>query len=253
MDICRLSNVTVEIPLFPPHERTLKSSLIKGIAAGMTGRVITKSKKISSVQALSDITFTINSGDRIGLIGHNGAGKSTFLRLLSGIFKPSSGEFYLPKPFTPLLDKSFIVSTELTGYSACKAHYLFERGNLKGFDGFLEDVLFFSDIGEFIRMPISGYSEGMKTRLIFSILTYFQHDLLAMDEGLGTGDQSFIDKATDRFVDYVNKAGTLVLASHNNAMLKDFCDIGIVFDQGSMVFSGDLDDALDYYDEVVNQ
>ena len=128
-----------------------------------------------------------------------------------------------------------------------KAHYLLVQGNLKGFADVCESVVQFSGLGDFIHLPIKTYSEGMAARLLFSILTAFSHECLAMDEGFGAGDFNFYEQAQQRLHDFIDTAGTLLLASHSEALLRQFCQRGLVFDQGSIVFDGPLAEALAYY------
>jgi len=186
-------------------------------------------------------------GERVALIGHNGAGKSTFLKLISGIYTATSGRFQRQIRVFPMIQKSFITSPELSGLQAIKAHYLMVQGNLRGFDGFCDGVIEFSGLGDFIHLPIKTYSEGMAARLLFSMLTAFSHECLAMDEGFGAGDFSFYEKAQQRMQAFIEQAGTLFLASHSDALLKQFCQRGLVFDQGSIAFDGPLDQALSFY------
>lgn len=146
-----------------------------------------------------------------------------------------------------MIHKSFITSPELSGIQAIKAHYLMMKGSLSGFDAFSHEVTDFSGLGDFIHLPIKTYSEGMSARLLFSILTSSTHQCLALDEGFGAGDSSFYQKAQLRLQSFIDKAGTLLLASHSDSLLKQFCHRGLVFCQGSIVFDGPLEDALAFY------
>ena len=146
-----------------------------------------------------------------------------------------------------MIHKGFITSPELSGLQAIKAHYLLVHGHLRGFDEFCEDVIGFSGLGDFIHLPVKTYSQGMAARLLFAVLTGGSHDCLAMDEGFGAGDTSFYDKAQDRMDRFLSSAGTLLLASHSDELLRRFCRRGLVFDSGRLVFAGPLENALDYY------
>ena len=146
-----------------------------------------------------------------------------------------------------MLSPSFIVSEVLTGIDSAKAHYLFRYGNLKGFENYLNDIVEFSGLGDFIALPIKTYSEGMKSRFIFSILTFDKHEFLALDEGIGTGDNSFYQKAEKRMKEFIANAGTLVFASHSPDLLNKFCSRGLVFSCGNIVYDGKLNDALNFY------
>jgi lipopolysaccharide transport system ATP-binding protein len=195
------------------------------------------------------VSCRICSGERIALIGHNGAGKSTFLKLVSGIYKATSGRFRSHVTVHPMIQKSFIASPELSGVQAVKAHYLLVNGNLRGFEHFLDEVVAFSGLGDFVHLPVKGYSEGMAARLLFSVLTGFQHECLALDEGFGAGDSQFHERAQERMRAFVDGAGTLIMASHSDDLLRQFCQRGLVFDQGRIVCDTDLESALEYYHE----
>mgnify|MGYP001434519971 FL=1 len=146
-----------------------------------------------------------------------------------------------------MLQKTFLTSTELSGIDACKAHYLLHNHSLIGFELFLNEIIDFSGLGSYISLPIKTYSEGMSARLIFSILTSSPHDCLAIDEGFGTGDADFCDRAEERMKQFMESAATLFLASHSEELLKQFCNRGIVFRHGSIAYDGPLDAALNYY------
>ncbi len=199
------------------------------------------------IEALRGVSCTIKHGERIALIGHNGAGKSSFLRLISGIYHPTSGSLKTNCNVFPMIQRSFITSPDLSGFQAVKAQYLLQHRSLRGFDSFLEEVLDFSGLGDFIHLPLKGYSEGMASRLLFAILTSGSHDCLALDEGFGAGDARFFERAQERFREFIASTGTLVLASHSDSLLRQFCDRGIVFEEGKIVFDGNLNDSLSYY------
>ena len=247
--VALFQNAVLEIPIHTSSLRTLKRSLLSGLTGGQLAR---RGRSVR-VRALDGLNLTINHGDRLALIGHNGAGKSTFLRVLAGILTPTGGHWHLPKPFTPLIDKSFVVEPQLSGYQAAKAHYLLHTNSLKGFDVFLADVAEFSELNDFLQLPLQGYSDGMKTRLLFAMHTYFNHDLLALDEGIGAGDRAFVDRAAKRLKHFLSSSGTLVIASHSEPMLRSFCTKGLVFVKGNIVHIGEIDEALSYYHQSINE
>ena len=242
--ICHAENISLEIPIITKADRSLK----KGFIRSMTGGKVSRNNGLTIIKALSNLNLTIYSGERIGLIGHNGAGKSSFIRLVSGIYEQTSGVLKCPVKAFPMLQKSFIVSDSLTGIDEAKARYLLLNNNLKNFKIFLDDIKNFSGLGDYISLPIKTYSSGMCARLIFALLTYDSHDFLALDEDIGTGDATFYDKAEKRLTNFINKAGTLIIASHSSELLKKFCNRGLVFSEGSIIYDGKLEDALDFYD-----
>jgi ABC-type polysaccharide/polyol phosphate transport system ATPase subunit len=240
-----LQNVSLEFPVYSTETRSLKHALMRSV----TGGNLRRQRLGASVVALSEINLEVFHGERVALIGHNGAGKSSFLRLVSGIYAPSSGAFKAYCAVYPMIQKAFLTSPELSGKMAIKGHYLLMNGNLRGFQEFYEDVVSFSGLGDYVRLPVKTYSDGMAARLLFSLLTGLRHDCLALDEGIGAGDSSFYEKAEQRLEEFVSSAGTLLLASHSDQLLQRFCTRGLVFDQGRIVFDGPLADALNHYHE----
>ena len=238
-----LNQVSLDIPVLTTETRSIKSSLIRSV----TGGRLSRSRGGAVVTALQDVSLHIRQGGRVALIGHNGAGKSTFLRLIAGIYKHTSGYFKAHVPVFPMIHKGFITSSELSGSQAIKAHYLLINGSLRGFEEFEDDVVTFSGLGDFIHLPVKTYSQGMAARLLFAVLTGSRHECLAMDEGFGAGDTSFYEKAQERMAQFLSSAGTLLLASHSDELLRRFCHRGLVFDGGRLVFSGPLENALEYY------
>jgi lipopolysaccharide transport system ATP-binding protein len=241
--VLELQDVWLRIPVRTTETRTLKSFLVRSV----TGGVLKRSAGGAVIEALRGINCTIRHGERVALIGHNGAGKSTFLRLVSGVYHASSGLFRAACPVYPMIQKSFITAPDLSGIQAAKAHFLLQHGNLRGFQGFLDEVLDFSGLGDYIHLPVKGYSEGMASRLLFSLLTSGSHDCLALDEGIGAGDARFFERAQQRLTDFISSAGTLLLASHSDDLLRQFCMRGLVFSEGQVVYDGDLAAALSYY------
>ncbi len=241
-----MSDVSLSIPVCCLENRSL-SKRVANKVINITGGKLSQSNNGTNVIALNNINLTIMKGDRVGLIGHNGSGKSSFLRLVSGIYIPTSGNINMSVDVYPMLQKSFLTSSELSGVDACKAYYLLNNHSLSGFDAFLNEIIDFSGLGSYMTLPIKTYSEGMSARLIFSILTSSPHECLAIDEGFGTGDADFCDRAEERMKQFMESAATLFLASHSEELLKQFCDRGIVFSHGSIAFDGPLDAALNYY------
>ncbi len=236
----------LDIPVEGVGSRSLKSVLVGGLTGGLLNR---KRGGLLAVQALSDLNFTINKGERVALLGHNGAGKSTLLRLLSDVYTPTHGRIRRFGKVAPLINKSFWVDTDLSGHHAARAQYLLNCNTMVGFNDFLNELVSFTELADFINLPIRTYSDGMKTRLQFGLLTAFRHDALALDEGMGTGDQWFLSKARKRLALFLGEVGTLILASHSRDLLSQFCTRGLVLQHGRLVFDGPLDEAFANYQE----
>lgn len=240
-----LIKATVKISINSRETKSIKKALIKTF----TGGSLRKTKDGGEVYALDKVSCEIEKGEKVALIGHNGAGKSTFLRLISGIYEPSAGKVNRYCKVHPMIQKNFITGPDLSGVQAVKGHYLLTHQTLRGFEKFLNEIVEFSELGDFIHMPMKSYSEGMSARLLFSLLTSESHECLALDEGFGTGDAKFFERAQRKLERFINESGTLVLASHSEALLKQFCARGLVFRKGKIAFDGKLDDALTYYHE----
>ena len=241
-----IKDISLSIPIYQIENRSFAKKFTKKVI-NITGGSLEQSKNKTSIIALNNINLNIMKGERVALIGHNGSGKSSFLRLISGIYLPTSGNINVFVDVYPMLQKTFLTSSELSGVDACKAHYLLNNYSLEGFESFLSEIIEFSGLGSYISLPIKTYSEGMSARLVFSILTSSPHDCLAIDEGFGTGDADFYDKAEERMKEFMESAATLFLASHSEELLKQFCNRGIVFSHGSIAYDGPLDAALNYY------
>ncbi len=241
-----IKDLSLAIPIYNSECRSLTKKFANKVM-NMTGGALDQSKNRTNIIALNNISLAIMKGERVGLIGHNGSGKSSFLRLISGIYLPTTGNINVLVDVYPMLQKTFLTSSELSGIDACKAHYLLKNHCLLGFESFLNEIIEFSGLGSYISLPIKTYSEGMSARLVFSILTSSPHDCLAIDEGFGTGDADFCDRAEERMKQFMESAATLFLASHSEELLKQFCNRGIVFSHGSIAYDGPLDAALNYY------
>ena len=204
----------------------------------------------SKLLILKNINVFINKGDRIGLIGANGSGKSTILKLLSGIYKPSEGRI-MGDYFYPMIIRDLNVSEDLSGIDAAKAFFYQHSLGQLGYNlfDFILDIEENCRIGKYFSRPIKYYSEGMRTRLIFSLLTSVRlSENLAIDEGFGTGDKKFALQAEEKLEHFLGSEGSLLLASHSDGLLKQFCKRGWVMKEGRLIFDGPLNEALSFYD-----
>lgn len=238
-----LEKVSLKIPIYNENNlpKTFKNNFIGG-------KLIRENKSLTNVLALDKISYTVNEGDRLGVLGHNGAGKTSFLKVISGIYLPTSGKFSSNLNIFPLISKSFFTPPSASGYVASKAHYLMFNENENGLDEFIEEVKVFSEVGDYFYLPIKTYSPGMRTRLLFTLLTSLSAECLVIDEGLGAGDKKFREMAQFKFNNMIKNTGTLVFASHNSKLLKDLCSKGIVLNKGKIVFEGDISSAINFYE-----
>jgi lipopolysaccharide transport system ATP-binding protein len=189
----------------------------------------------------------LKDGDRVGLVGHNGAGKSTLLRVLSGVFVPTSGNASIQGSVGSLIDMSLGINPEASG-----RENIFLRGALLGFSkGEMKEkfheVLDFSELGEFIEMPLRTYSSGMQLRLAFAVSTIVRPEILLMDEWLSVGDEGFKAKASERLSRVVDASKILVLASHSRELLEKVTNRIIWLEHGAIRMQGSTQDITPLY------
>ncbi len=239
------NNVSVDFPIYNASGRSLKKRLMSVATSGQIGadpqgRVV--------VRALEGLTFQLHDGDRVGLLGHNGAGKSTLLRLLSGVYAPSSGTAKVDGVVGSLLDISLGIDHEATG-----RENIFIRGALLGMtrgqvNSQLEDIIDFSELGDFIDMPVRTYSTGMHLRLAFAVSTVVRPQILLMDEWLSVGDENFKHKAEARMSEVVQSTNILVIASHSRELILHTCNRVIWLEHGKIRMDGEPDQVcLSYF------
>jgi ABC-type polysaccharide/polyol phosphate transport system ATPase subunit len=207
-----------------------------------------KSKNLTTFWALKDISFEINRGEIVGILGKNGAGKSTLLKILSRITYPTSGKIVLRGSLSSLLEVGTGFNPELTG-----GENIYLNGAIMGMskaeiDKKFSSIVSFSEIENFIDTPVKRYSSGMYTRLAFSVAAHLEPDLLIIDEVLAVGDNDFQKKCIQKMTDFANEGRTILFVSHDLKAVKSFCTKGIVLHKGTIVFNGDIADALKYYD-----
>lgn len=229
-----------------------KDRSLKSLAARML-KFSAKNNTVDDIHALKNITVRIQEGERVGLLGHNGAGKSTFLKTIAGLYPISSGLLSVQGDIRSLFDLSMGFEPDATG----RENILY-RGLLLGLNPrFMKDkedeIVTFADLGEFIDYPIKTYSAGMQVRLAFAISTCVGGDILLLDEVVGAGDANFMAKARNRINYLIDQAKILVFASHDYSALSNFCQRGLVFDHGKIVFDGNIERAISEYKKIVER
>ena len=231
MTSIKAENLTIYYPIFGSSSRSFKKTLIRAA----TGGKIANDAHGINICAIDNISFSFRVGERLGLVGHNGAGKSTLLRALAGVYAPSSGSLVVKGSIVSLLDISLGLDEEFTGYEN-----IFMRCILMGIaksevHKHIDDIIEFSELGEYIRMPMRTYSTGMSLRLAFSICTTFPADIILMDEWLAVGDADFSKKAETRLMEFINKSSILVLASHDAGQVQKICTRVLTMDHGRII------------------
>ena len=206
-------------------------------------------KKLSNftVKALDCVNITIKKGDRVGLLGRNGSGKSTFLRSLAGVYIPDSGLLTINSPVGSLFELNVGTDEDATGYENIPLLMASRQIKLSKYDEVVKDIEDFTELGDALNRPLRTYSQGMKLRIAFAIATFKQNNqILLMDEVINVGDKQFRKKSDNRIKKMMNKAGSLVLASHSAAILKTHCSRGIIFEEGKIIFDGSINEAINY-------
>jgi lipopolysaccharide transport system ATP-binding protein len=203
--------------------------------------------KQTSINILNNINLNIRDGDRVGLLGHNGAGKTSLLKIIAGIIEPTSGSVQVNGKVVSLLNSNSGINMDYSGYDNIYMR-LYLMGKKKNeIDGVIKKIIDFSELGEFIHMPIKTYSSGMYTRLIFSINTFFNAEILLMDEFIGLADKNFIKKGEKKINEIIKNSNNLVLATHSKELIKRFCNRVIILSAGTNVFYGATKVGLEIY------
>ena len=183
----------------------------------------------------------------MALLGANGAGKTTLLRVLAGIFEPTRGAVETDGRISALLDATLGLNPEATGRENIILRGMYMDMHPKQMGRHAEEIIEFTELGDYIDMPTRTYSSGMMVRLAFAISTCVPPEILVMDEWLSAGDARFLDKARKRMVDFVNQSSILVLASHSMDLLLEWCKTGILLDHGHIVAAGPITDVVAAY------
>lgn len=204
-------------------------------------------KKNKPKLALSNITLKINNGDKLGVIGLNGAGKSTFLKMISGILPPTSGSVTIDGIINSLIDPSLGMDLNQSGLANIRNRLLFQGYTIREINSCVDEIINFCDIGDAIYQPVRTYSTGMFLRLSFSIATQFFPDILVLDEIIGAGDIQFRERANKRINKFIERSNILVLSTHDLAAVEKFCNRAILLRDGEIIYDGKPNLAVEIY------
>ena len=215
-------------------------------------KLVTRKLHYNEFWALTDVSFEVEEGERLGILGFNGAGKSTLLKVIAGVLKPTKGKVSVKGVIAPLLELGAGFDMNYTGaeniylYGATKGYsrkYIEERYN---------EIVEFSELGEFIDVPVKNYSSGMRARLGFAIATAVDPEVLILDEVLSVGDAKFRIKSENKIKSMFDKGVTVLFVSHNTAQVRRLCTKAILLDHGKIIANGDVNEVCDIYDQRVN-
>lgn len=202
-------------------------------------------------RALDNINLNIQKGDKIGILGRNGAGKSTLLRVLAEIYKPNIGITSTKGNISSLFDIGLGLNPEATGYENIITICILKGMKYSQAKELIDDIADFTELHDYLAKPIRVYSSGMAMKLAFGIATAGTPDILLVDEVIGVGDGKFMQKATARLQKLLQNSNILVLTSHDNNVIRKFCDKAIVLDAGKVVYNGDVETAIAFYDNIL--
>ena len=209
-----------------------------------------KGSFLGSVDASQDLSFEIKKGEAVAFLGRNGAGKSTTLKMVTGVTHPTSGEIRVEGRVSALLELTAGFDSQLTGREniSLRGQILgLNRSEIKELE---PDIIDFAELGLYIDQPMRTYSSGMKARLGFAFAVAIDPEILVVDEALSVGDRAFQKKCIDRIREIMmDENVTVLFVTHTSSTAKEFCSRGIVLDKGTKVFDGTIDDATTYYEE----
>jgi len=239
--ILTVDNVSIKYRLTEQKVDDLKDYLIK---------FFKRELRYKEFLALQNVSFSLNKGDRLAIMGMNGAGKSTLLKVIAGVLKASEGKVVKRGKVVPLLELGAGFDMQYTGSENI---YLYGAmlGYSKAFlDEKYDEIVEFSELGEFIHTPVKNYSSGMKARLGFAIATVVEPDILILDEVLSVGDVKFRKKSEKKIMDMFDKGVTVLFVSHNEQQVKQICNKAILLEHGKLTASGTVDQVFNQYKKV---
>ena len=237
--VVSVEHVTMEFKITKDKIDTLKEYVI---------RTLTRNKKEKEkVRVLDDITFKVHKGDKLGILGFNGAGKSTLLKILAGIYEPTSGNIQIKGKVAPLLELGAGFDKNYTGRNNIYLNGAFLSMDKDFLDKKFDEIVEFSELGEYIEYPVKNYSSGMRAKLGFSIATLVEPDILIVDEILSVGDIKFRKKSSQKIDEMMADGVTVLLVSHSIGQIRKICDKCIWIDNGKLIMQGDADDVCDAY------
>jgi lipopolysaccharide transport system ATP-binding protein len=225
-----IQNLTVDFPIYGTSGRSLKRTIAKSVTGGA---IISNSENIN-VRALDNISLDFSDGDRVALVGHNGSGKSTLLRVIAGIYEPTFGKVITEGKIVSLLDIFLGMSEEATGYENIITRGLVMGMTIGEMKMLADEIADFAGIGDYLNMPMRTYSSGMAIRLAFATSTCFDADIILMDEWLSVGDDDFRKKSLSRLNKFIDKAKIVVIASHEQELIKNFSNRTIYLKHGHL-------------------
>jgi ABC-type polysaccharide/polyol phosphate transport system ATPase subunit len=246
-----LENVRVDFPIYGAQQRSLRTAIVQRATGGLIHRGGRQKERVV-VRALSDVSLRLEEGDRLGLIGHNGSGKSTLLKVIAGIYEPIVGTRVVEGRVTPLFDMMPGLDPEDTGYENILTSGMLLGMSRDQVESKIPEIEEFSELGEYLALPMRTYSAGMTTRLGFALVTALEPGVLLMDEGFGAADLRFTERAAQRMDEFIGRSRIIVLTSHSEGMIKSMCNKAGLMHEGQLRALGPVDDIIEQYQSMVH-
>ena len=232
--------VTVELPVFSARTRSLRKAFVHRGTGGLVGA----DGGTLTVRALDGVSLAFGDGDRVGVLGGNGAGKTTLLRVLAGVYEPTAGRVWTDGRIGSLLDVTLGFDDEASGHENIVTCGLLVGLSLAEVRERAGEIAAFTELGDYLAMPVHTYSTGMRFRLGFAVCTSFEPEILLMDEWMMVGDRAFLEKSYRRLEAFAGGAGVVVLVSQDPEMLRRVCSTAVLLDAGRVRASGALEEVL---------
>lgn len=239
-----LRDVSIEFPIYQGSNRSLKKALLGAGTGGSLGR---DGGNRVCVRALDRMTLDLQHGDRVGLVGPNGAGKTTLLRVLAGIFEPTRGQVTIEGKISPLFDVSLGFNPDAMGHENIFLRGLYMGMTPADIRSRAAEIARFSELGDYLSIPVRTYSAGMMLRLAFGVATCVDPEILLMDEWVLAGDAHFLEKARRRLEAFIERSSIMVLASHSDSILRQWCNKGVLLRRGQIEAVGPINEILALY------
>ena len=238
-----VDNVSMKFNLSKEKVDSLKDYIIKSIK---------KEIKYNEFWALQNVSFTVEKGDRVGILGLNGAGKSTLLNVIAGVFKPTEGSVTKHGKMVPLLELGAGFDQQYTGKENIYLYGAMLGYSKEFIDEKYDEIVKFSELKDFIDVPIKNYSSGMKSRLGFSIATVVSPKILILDEVLSVGDAKFRKKSEKKVLSMFDSGVTVLFVSHSLAQVQRICNKAMILEKGKLIAYGDIDTISKQYEKMTN-
>ncbi|WP_075721205.1 ABC transporter ATP-binding protein [Roseburia sp. 499] len=237
-NVIEVNDVSMQFRLYKEKVDSLKEFAIKKIKREL---------EYDNFWALKNVSFQVKKGEAVGLVGRNGSGKSTMLKVIAGVLKPTMGNVRIAGTIAPMIELGAGFDFDLTA-----RENIFLNGAILGYpremlEENVHNIIEFAELEDFIDVPVKNFSSGMVTRLGFSIATIYQPDILIVDEILSVGDFKFQNKCEERIQEMLGKGTTLLLVSHSTEQVRRVCDKAVLLYKGNMLIEGNVDEVCDLY------